>query len=180
MPSGLRRYQQTGDLHFLTFSCYRRQPNLGSPAARRQLETSLEATRARYRFQVLGYVVMPEHVHLLVTEPERKSLAKAMQAFKQSVSHCLGSSEPFWQTRYYDFNVYTERKRIEKLRYMHRNPVKRGLVASPNDWQWSSFPQYALGSQGIVTIAFPWAAELSIHTPIPSATTKAGAPSWRS
>lgn len=105
MPSGLRRYQQTGDLHFLTFSCYRRQPNLGSPAARTRLERSLEATRARYRFQVLGYVVMPEHVHLLVTEPERKSLAKAMQSFKQSVSHHLASSEPFWQSRYYDFNV---------------------------------------------------------------------------
>src|SRR5258708_10331069 len=100
MPSGLRRYQQTGDLHFLTFSCYRRQPNLDSPAARTRLEASLEATRARYRFQILGFVVMPEHVHLLVTEPEKKTLAKAMQAFKQSVSHHLGSSEPFWQSRY--------------------------------------------------------------------------------
>jgi putative transposase len=180
MPSGLRRFQQTGDLHFLTFSCYRRQPNLDSPVARTRLETSLEATRARYRFQVLGYVVMPEHVHVLVTEPERKSLAKAMQAFKQSVSHYLGSSDPFWQSRYYDFNVYTERKRIEKLRYIHRNPVKRGSVASPEQWSWSSFQQYALGSQGIVTIAPPCAAELPIHTPTPSATTKAGAPSWRS
>jgi putative transposase len=68
-----------------------------------------------------------------------------MQAFKQSVSRHLGSGDPFWQTRYYDFNVRTERKRIEKLRYIHRNPVKRGLVESPEQWPWSSFRQYALG-----------------------------------
>jgi putative transposase len=66
VPSGLHRYQQTGDLHSITFSCYRRQPKLGTPSARAQFERSLEATRVRYRFGVLGYVVMPEHVHLLV------------------------------------------------------------------------------------------------------------------
>ena len=96
---------------------------------------------------------MPEHIHLLVTEPEKESLATAMQGFKQSVARHLGTSEPFWQTRYYDFNVYTERKRIEKLRYIHRNPVKRGLVASPDQWPWSSFCKYALDLKGPVTIA---------------------------
>jgi putative transposase len=85
------------------------------------------------------YVVMPEHIHLLVTEPEKEPLAKPMQALKQSVFRHLGRGEPFWQSRYYDFNVYTERKRIEKLRYIHHNPVKRGLVASPEDWQWAAF-----------------------------------------
>ena len=45
----------------------------------------------------------------------------------------------FWQARFYDFNVWTERKRIEKLRYIHRNPVERGLVSSPEQWRWSSF-----------------------------------------
>ena len=98
---------------------------------------------------------MPEHIHLLVTEPERESLASAMQAFKQSVARHLGATEPFWQTRYYDFNVRTERKRIEKLRYIHRNPVKRGLVESPDQWPWSSFNQYAFGFEGPVTISLP-------------------------
>ena len=152
MPWGLNRFQNTGDLHFLTFSCYRRRPNLGTPRSRNRCQRSLEETRRDYRFNVFGYVIMPEHIHLLLTEPERESLAAAIQAFKQSVARHLGSSEPFWQTRYYDFNVRTERKRIEKLRYIHRNPVKRGLVASPEDWPWSSFRQYALGLNEIVTV----------------------------
>jgi hypothetical protein len=57
-----------------------------------------------------------------------------------------------WQKRFYDFNVWTERKRIEKLRYMHRNPVKRGLAASPELWDWSSFRAYALGDAGPVKV----------------------------
>jgi hypothetical protein len=58
----------------------------------------------------------------------------------------------FWQARYYDFNVWTEAKRIEKLRYIHRNPVRRGLVASPELWAWSSFRHYMSGAEGVVEI----------------------------
>src|SRR5207249_10738360 len=57
-----------------------------------------------------------------------------------------------WQARFYDFNVWTERKRIEKLRYMHRNPVQRGLVESPEQWRWSSFRWYLCGEAGPVRI----------------------------
>ena len=48
-----------------------------------------------------------------------------------------------WQPRFYDFNVWNREKRIEKLRYMHRNPVTRGLVDRPEDWVWSSYCFYA-------------------------------------
>jgi hypothetical protein len=74
---------------------------------------------------------MPEHVHLLLGDPESGTLATALQAMKQGVSRRLGSGDgkAFWQARYYDFNVFSERKRIEKLRYIHRNPVTRGLCA---------------------------------------------------
>jgi putative transposase len=119
---------------------------------------------------------MPEHIHLLVTEPKTEPLSTAMQALKQSVSRPLGNGEPFWQTRYYDFNVHTERKRIEKLRYMHRNPVQRGLVASPDQWPWSSFHQYALGLQQTVAVTIPWAPELSIHSPTLTLSPNPGAP----
>jgi len=67
---------------------------------------------------------------------------------------------PFWQARYYDFNVFTARKHVEKLRYMHRNPVKRGLVERPEDWQWSSFRHYAAGVRGTVEIESFWTAAL--------------------
>jgi putative transposase len=102
---------------------------------------------------------MPEHGHLLLSEPAVSTLAIAMKSLKQGVSRRLiGNREQFWEARYYDFNVHDERKRIEKLRYLHRNPVKRGLCSKPEDWQWSSFPHYATGIEGIVEIESEWTA----------------------
>ena len=131
MPQGLVRYQDTGNYHFVTFSCYRRRPFLRSTKGRELFERSLETIRLRYGFVVSGYVVMPEHVHLLISEPERAVLAKAIQALKLSVAK-QSVRVPFWQARYYDFNVFTRRKFIEKLKYMHRNPVARGLTDLPS------------------------------------------------
>ncbi len=103
---------------------------------------------------------MPEHVHLLLSEPEAAPLTKAIQAMKQSVSRTLAlrAAEPFWQARYYDFNVWSNRKRIEKLKYMHRNPVARKLVAKPEDWAWSSYRHYATGVEHVVEIESEWTA----------------------
>ena len=70
MTRGLRRYYDAEDLHFITFSCWRRQPILGTPRRRDLLSRVLEETRRKYRFVVHGYVIMPEHVHLLITKPE--------------------------------------------------------------------------------------------------------------
>jgi len=86
MPWGLKRYQNVGTLHFITFSCYRRQPLLMRHGAVQMFEQALEEARAKYGFFVFGYVVMPEHVHLLVSEPERGTLATAIKALKQSVA----------------------------------------------------------------------------------------------
>jgi len=85
-PGQRIRYQQTGDFHFLTFSCYRRRPYLSPVAAMELFEDALERVRRRYLFVVAGYVVMPEHVHLLVNEPRRALLSKAIQALKLSVT----------------------------------------------------------------------------------------------
>jgi len=121
-----------------------------------QFEVALEWSRRQYDFYVIGYVVMPEHVHLLISEPERGPLASAVQAIKQSVARrLLGDSPHFWQARYYDFNVWTKKKRIEKLKYIHRNPVKRGLVEKPEGWRWSSFCNYATGEEGVVEVESP-------------------------
>jgi putative transposase len=157
MPWGLERHQHSGDLHFVTFSCYRRLPYLNAAAAKRRVQVALESARRQYGMAVFGYVMMPEHVHLLVAEPLRAPLATALQSLKQSVARRLidGRSQ-FWQRRYYDFNVCTEKKRIEKLRYMHRNPVKRGLVEKPEDWEWSSFRHYATGCTSPVELESPW------------------------
>jgi REP-associated tyrosine transposase len=69
-----------------------------------------------------------------------------------------GDAEHFWQKRYYDFNIRDYRQFVEKLRYIHRNPVKRGLCAHPADWEWSSFRQYATGCEGRVEIECEWTA----------------------
>jgi len=121
---------------------------------------------------------MPEHVHLLVTEPQRATLSTAIQALKLGfVRRLEGCGDPglvvpmsrktgetwgtpipdssmhrFWQARFYDFNVWTEKKRIEKLRYIHRNPVTRGLVDLPEQWRWSSYRWYWCGEKGLVRI----------------------------
>jgi putative transposase len=97
---------------------------------------------------------------LLVDEPERDTLARAMQSLKQGVARrlALRAEDSFWQARYCDFNVWSERKFVEKLRYIHRNPVKRGLVLRPEDWLWSSFRHYATGETGVAEIESQWTA----------------------
>jgi putative transposase len=127
MPWGLQRIQQARCLRFMTFSCHHRDPLLANPGSRDVFEQTLERVRQWYGFFVCGYAIMPEHVHRLIREPERSSLSRALQMLKQNASHLLQPPEgsPFWLPRNYDFNVWTEDKRVEKVRYMHRNPVKR-------------------------------------------------------
>ena len=80
MPRDLRRFFGSGDLHFITCSCYQRQPLLATACRRDLFLRVLEQTRRRYRFVVLGFVVMPEHIHLLISEPDRHTPSVAMQA----------------------------------------------------------------------------------------------------
>jgi putative transposase len=171
MPTNLHRYYGAGYSHFITTSCYQRRPLLGTPRARDLFLEVLEQIRQRHQFTVVGYVVMPEHVHLLITEPERGNPSLVLAALKQTFAHRLlrelranGSvqtnalwSTPvavghIWQRRFYDFVVFTEEKRVEKLRYMHHNPVRRGLVLNPEEWLWSSFHHYDYGERGPVLV----------------------------
>ncbi len=182
MPSQLRRYYGAGYLHFITTSCYRRLPLLQKPQNRDLLLEVLERVRRRYRFVIVGYVVMPEHLHLLLSEPERADPSKVMQAIKQGFARRLlrklrAAGDPrqgslwdapldgghIWQARFYDFVVFTEKKRVEKLRYMHRNPVKRGLVLEPRQWAWSSHRHYADGERGAVLVNEEQKAELKVR-----------------
>jgi len=80
MPSGLKRFQEAGSLHFITFSCFHRLALLAAPGARELFEAVLEQTRARHQARVYAYVLMPEHVHLLVNEPPRILLAQFLES----------------------------------------------------------------------------------------------------
>lgn len=157
MPKKLKRYYGQKHLHFLTWSCYQRKPRLGSVLARSRFVKILDEVRQRHRFRLVGYVVMPDHVHLLISEPERGTPSTVVQVLKQRVSRLMrrrkrrgaqfslwteDEAPRFWQRRFYDFNVWSEKKKAEKLHYMHNNPVKRGLVTHPKQWPWSSFGSY--------------------------------------
>ena len=172
MPSGLKRYYGKGDLHFVTFSCHHRLPLLGTKRARNLFVHELERARNEIGFRLIGYVVMPEHVHLLMSEPLIGTPSTVLQKLKLRVSLRIrkqggvGDAEEcqlpieeegvppkaFWQARFYDFNVNTFEKRKEKLNYMHANPVVRGLAEHPKDWPWSSWSFYAKEEAGLIGI----------------------------
>lgn len=156
MTKGLERWYGGHDLHFITCSCFHRRPELGTVERRDLLLRVLEQARQRYRFVIFGYVVMPEHFHLLISEPEVGDPSVVMKVVKERFTKRLHRTEtrtsPIWQKRFYDFNVSNPKKYIEKLRYLHRNPVKRGLSAAPEDWKWSSYRAYAFNEEYVVTI----------------------------
>ncbi len=151
MPEGLERRLGRGDFHFVTFSCDGRKPYLRTAKGRDLFEDALERMRVSYGFYVAGYVVMPEHVHLLISEPVGVALGTVIGAIKLSMSR-RSVRKPFWLARFHDFNVFTEAKRAEKLWYMHQNPVKRGLVGEDFEWRWSSCRHYKTGELGVVEI----------------------------
>ena len=156
----------------MTFSCYRRLAFLGSSGARNLFVRELARVRREYGFLLLGYVVMPEHVHVLIGEPRRGTPSTVLQMLKQRVSRKmrkkrrspprgqlrLNFPEPgenprsFWQARFYNFNVDTKRKTREKLEYMHGNAISRGLVEHPRDWRWSSWGYYARAGSALLSI----------------------------
>ena len=193
MPKNLKRYYGRKHLHFITCSCYRRLPLLRSVRARNVLVKILDEVRRKYGFDLVGYVVMPEHIHLLISEAEKGTPSTVMQVLKQRVSRRLrhtpgqkkskapplpaakmghppqslplqlqlrfgreSDAEPrrFWQRRFHDFNVWSAKKKNEKLEYMHLNPVKRKLVSRPQDWLWSSHAAYARRGITLIPIAF--------------------------
>lgn len=158
MPTALKRFHQTRQLHYITFNCFAHAPYLGTTAARDRFEQTLERVRRWYSFYINAYVVMPDHVHLLMSEPERSHLAIAIQMLKQIVSRQLSNRGGFWQRRYYDFNVWSEKKFYEKMHYIHQNPVRRGLVAQADNWKWSSCRHLATGEAGVVEIESQWTA----------------------
>lgn len=173
MPKNLKRYYGSGDLHFITFSCYRRLPLLRSVRARNAFVRALAQVREKYGCKLVGFVVMPEHVHLLIGEPQHGNPSTVMHSLKLRVSKRMrrhGKNKggqatlpfregdlklpQFWQKRFYDFNVYRARKRKEKLTYMHQNPVTRKLVKDPKEWIWSSYASYAGGGTELISIDY--------------------------
>jgi REP element-mobilizing transposase RayT len=93
MPKGLKRYYGRGDLHFLTFSCYERRDFLATKRARDLFLSEMERVRGEYGFRLVGYVVMPNHVHLLMGEPVKRTVSTVLQMLKQRVARKMLQGE---------------------------------------------------------------------------------------
>jgi putative transposase len=171
-PDGTFRHQrrswnEAGHAHELTFSCYDRLPLLGRDRSRRWLIHALDAARREHAFELWAYVVMPEHVHVLLL-PRRDDyrIDQILKSIKQSVARkamrFLRDSAPAWLDRLavrrfdgrvehrfwergggYDRNITSARTAWFSVDYLHNNPVRRGLVERATDWAWSSARWYA-------------------------------------
>ena len=155
--------------HFITFSCYRRRRLLDHDGGKRILLGVLNSQLDRRDATCAGFVVMPDHVHAIVWFAETGQLSEFMKQWKRlssfgvkrflheqlsSYSESIYLTEPVWQPKYYSFNLYSREKTLEKLQYMHENPVRAGLVRQPTDWPWSSARHYEQGKSVGVPISW--------------------------
>jgi putative transposase len=171
----IRHFNEPGHIHFLTFSCYQQLPFFKSDRTRGWLVQAIVKAREKQRFDLIAYVIMPEHAHLLI-QPllPNYDMAAILKAIKQPVSRRAkrfleeensswlrkltvksGSRVifRFWQPGPgYDRNIRDEKELLEKIQYIHNNPVKNGLAASPEDWIWSSAGWYLDRRAGRITI----------------------------
>jgi putative transposase len=156
----LRHYDNLNTARFVTFSCFRRHKLLTHPDAIRIFLDVLEAVRKAHRIRLHAYVIMPEHVHLLIYPLDELALGPVIGELKwRSASQILTRDflwmpsdclvrrngrerRAFWMPRCYDHNCRCPATVAEKIKYCHFNPVKRGLVKGPEDWMWSSFNWY--------------------------------------
>ena len=159
----LKHYDNDGRARFVTFCIHRRLPVLTNDPFRRIVVDAIDKSRAAHGFALLAYVIMPEHVHLVLWPTEVMKLGTVVgeikrYAAREILSHLLktGGQVPdrltvsrnsvqrrvVWQRRCYDHNCRSEKSVWEKVEYCHQNPVKRGLVKDVEDWEWSSFRWY--------------------------------------
>jgi len=143
-----KRYEISNQARFLTFSCFDRKPFLADSVVADLFADRLMWTRQRLGFGLHAWVVMPEHVHLLISPklPEAP-VSKVLMSLKRPVAkdalkHLRSQgahTESFWLPGGgYDRNIFSEQEMLEKCEYIHANPVRRGLVESAEEWPWSS------------------------------------------
>jgi len=169
-----RRLNVPGDIHELTFTCYKRRLFLSKDRTRIFLADAINSARVKHEFYLLAYGFMPEHAHLLVfPRPEKYDMSKILQSIKQPVAQrairYLRRENPaglamlrtgqkhepfrFWQDGGgHDKNTRDEKDLANVIKYIHENPVRKGLVTIPEDWIWSSVRDWTGGEPGPIPI----------------------------
>ena len=170
-----KRLNVPGDAHYLTFSCFGRLPLLARDRSRQWLTDAIDQARLSHPFDLWAYVIMPEHVHVVLLPREGTQISRLLSAIKLPVSRravaWLQANQPefltpiedvqpngnrhlrFWQRGGgYDRNLRSVADIHEKIRYVHENPVRRGLVETPTDWPWSSARAWSFGEDAPLAI----------------------------
>jgi putative transposase len=111
-----------------------------------RLADALVRMRLARRFALTAWVFLPDHWHAIIYPPYPLSIAQAMSAIKVSsmvaINHGRHEKRELWQERFFDRAQRRVKEYAETIEYIHLNPVKRGLVKRPEEWKWSSFPEY--------------------------------------
>ncbi|MGD9690253.1 MAG: transposase [Phycisphaerales bacterium] len=169
----LRRWEAEDRIRFVTFSCHRRLPLLTNHRICRLLLDGLERVRTAHAVQVIAWVFMPEHVHMLVRPGPTVALGTSLRSMKMAVSKRViarwrtldapilnrvasRTGPRFWQAGGgFDRNVRDEEELTREIRYIHENPVERGLVARPELWPWSSIRWWMGARDGEFPCCYP-------------------------
>ncbi len=176
----LPRFHIEGHIYYITTISYNRLPIFTRPSFIIPLLDSLNFYRYQQEFKLLGYVIMPDHIHLIIWPFGRSTVSDIMRdyktftskriirqarvenirdwltAFEQAGAETDRSENKVWQDSYWDENVYTERFLRQKLNYVHRNPLRAGLVERPVDYPYSSYRNYQLGEEWLIEIDRDW------------------------
>jgi len=159
----LKHYNNDGRARFITFCTHRRLPLLTNNVFRKAVIESMEIVKNKYGFKLIAYVIMPEHVHVIILPNQTTSVGIIVGEIKRISAKMIHKilierdsslitkltvirnrmeRFAFWQRRCYDHNCRSEKSLWEKIEYCHNNPVKRGLVKTADAWQWSSYKWY--------------------------------------
>ena len=165
-----------GHAHFTTINIYKRIPILQNSKFCDLIIENLEYYRKKFQYRLLGYVILPDHLHMIVIPNSRTKYSDIIRDFKKGVAFAVikrlsnarnqnlldkfslnqvrrdGQRHSIWQRKYFDFNIFSEKKFLEKLEYMHNNPVNLKLVENPGDWRYSSWRNYYLGESSIISV----------------------------
>ncbi len=153
--------------HYVTFSTYQRRQFLAPERTKSIVVESLQMCLQSHRATCHGFVIMPDHVHAILSIDPTSKIASFLQPWKKTSSYRIGQFYkqefstyrahcprdcPIWQAKYYSYLIESDEKLSEKLDYMHNNPVVACLTRNYLDWNWSSAPFYAEGKSVGVTI----------------------------
>jgi putative transposase len=156
MPRPRKPVPGKGELHLITCATFRQQDKLGIEKHRGLLCQLLEQLRAKYRFQIVGYVVMPTHLLVLMSGSEMETVENIILALRQRYQRRYNTSvrldEPAWEKKFIDKHVVGSEQIQGCLSLMHEAPVKARLAEKTTDWEWGSARRYAGLPEGVVTV----------------------------